>query len=99
MANVPSKTRRKIEWLVRRAEGALLPQSILDLEGLHLDWPDAMRRLADAKDELVQMGLEARFDSLGRAVESALPMERSSYAEQFGVGGVRRFHTSSGARI
>jgi glyoxylase-like metal-dependent hydrolase (beta-lactamase superfamily II) len=71
----------------------------LDLEGLHLDWPDAMRRLADAKDELVQMGLEARFDSLGRAVESALPMERSSYAEQFGVAGVRRFHTSNGARI
>jgi glyoxylase-like metal-dependent hydrolase (beta-lactamase superfamily II) len=71
----------------------------LDLEGLHLDWPDAMRRLADAKDELVLMGLEARFDSLGRAVESALPMERSAYAEQFGVGGVRRFHTSSGSRI
>ncbi len=58
-----------------------------------------MRRLADSKDELVQMGLEARFDSLGRAVESALPMERSSYAEQFGVAGVRRFHTSNGALI
>jgi glyoxylase-like metal-dependent hydrolase (beta-lactamase superfamily II) len=99
MATVPSKTRRKIEWLLRRAEGGLLPQAILDLEGLHLDWPDAMRRLADAKDELAQMGLESRLDALGRAVESALPSDRASYAEQFGIAGVRRFHTSTGTRI
>jgi len=96
---VPSKTRKKIEWLVRRAEGALLPQAILDLEGLHLDWPDAMRRLADARDELARMGLESRFDLLGRTVESGLPMDRSAYVEQYGVAGVRRFHTSKGARI
>jgi glyoxylase-like metal-dependent hydrolase (beta-lactamase superfamily II) len=99
MATVPSKTRRKIEWLVRRAEGGLLPQSILDLEGLHLDWPDAMRRLADLPDELALMGWEARFEALGKAVESSLPVDRASYAELYGIAGVRRFHTSTGASI
>jgi glyoxylase-like metal-dependent hydrolase (beta-lactamase superfamily II) len=99
MATVPSKTRRKIEWLVRRAEGGLLPQAILDLEGLHLDWPDAMRRLADLPDELALMGWEARFEALGKAVEPALPADRASYAEQFGIAGVRRFHTVAGVRI
>lgn len=99
MATVPSKTRRKIEWLLHRAEGALLPQSILDLEGLHLDWPEAMRRLADAKDELSLLGLEGRFELLGRTVESAAPADVRSYAEQFGVAGVRRFHSARGARI
>ena len=34
MAHVPSKTRKKIEWLLRRAEGALLPESILDVGGI-----------------------------------------------------------------
>jgi glyoxylase-like metal-dependent hydrolase (beta-lactamase superfamily II) len=99
MATVPSKTRRKIEWLLRRAEGGLLPQAILDLEGLHLDWPDAMRGLADARDELGQMGLESRLDALGRAIESGRPGDRSSYADQFGIAGVRRFHTSKGATL
>ncbi len=84
---------------MRRAEGALLPQAILDLEGLHLDWPDAMSRLADAKDELAALGLEAKFEALGRTVESGRPADRAAYAEQFGAGGVRRFHTSKGARI
>ena len=39
-----SKTRKKVEWLFRRAEGALLPEAVLSPRGgSHLDWPDALR--------------------------------------------------------
>jgi glyoxylase-like metal-dependent hydrolase (beta-lactamase superfamily II) len=99
MVHVPSKTRKKIEWLLRRAEGALLPESVLGSEGLHLEWPDAMRRLADSRDEIALLGGEARFEQLGRAVENSHPEDRRKYAEQHGVAGVRRFHSSAGTRI
>ena len=33
MAHVPSKTRKKVEWLFRRAEGALLPEAVQAREG------------------------------------------------------------------
>jgi hypothetical protein len=70
MAISSSKTRKKIEWLLRRAEAALLPEAVTDVEGSHLDWPDAMRRLSDLRDELALAGNESRFDQLGRAIES-----------------------------
>jgi glyoxylase-like metal-dependent hydrolase (beta-lactamase superfamily II) len=99
MVHVPSKTRKKIEWLLRRAEGGLLPETILAAEGLHLAWPDAMRRLAEAKDEVALVGAESRFDLLGRTIESGRAEDRAAYIEQHGVAGVRRFHASSGTRI
>lgn len=99
MAHVPSKTRKKIEWLLRRAEGGLLTEPVLASEGEHLDWPDAMRRLAEAKEEVAQVGVTARFEQLGRAVESGTEVDRAGYAERYGVAGVARFHSSGGARI
>ncbi len=76
-----------------------MPETILTAEGLHLDWPEAMRRLADAKEELALLGAESRFDLLGRAIESGRVEDRASYAQQYGVAGVQRFHASSGTRI
>jgi glyoxylase-like metal-dependent hydrolase (beta-lactamase superfamily II) len=61
-----------------------------------------MRRLAESKDELALLGAEARFDQLGKAVENSHGPnsdDRRKYAEQHGVAGVRRFHTSAGTRI
>jgi glyoxylase-like metal-dependent hydrolase (beta-lactamase superfamily II) len=99
MAISSSKTRKKIEWLLHRAEGALLPEAVTSNEGSHLDWPDAMRRLSDLRDELTLAGNESRFDQLGRAIESGRDDDRRAYFEQHGVAGVRRFHSSRGARI
>ena len=99
MVRVPSKTRKKIEWLLRRAEGGLLPERILAVEGLHLDWPDAMRALADSGDDLASLGAAGRFEQLGRAIEGGRADDRAAYADQHGVAGVRRFHSSQGARI
>jgi glyoxylase-like metal-dependent hydrolase (beta-lactamase superfamily II) len=100
MAHVPSKTRKKVEWLFRRAEGALLPDSVLSRQGDHLDWPDALKRLADERDAMAALGMDGRFDALGRLVESRDEADRATYLGQHGVAGVTRFHSGSGgARI
>ena len=100
MAHVPSKTRKKVEWLLRRAEGALLSDAVLSREGDHLDWPDALQRLADEREAVVALGLEGRFDALGKVIDSRNEADRATYLEQHGVGGVTRFHSGSGkARI
>ena len=94
-----SKTRKKVEWLFRRAEGALLSEAILAREGDHLDWPDALKRLADEREGVVALGMEARFDALTRIIEQSDAADRATYVEQHGVAGVRRFQAGSGARI
>jgi glyoxylase-like metal-dependent hydrolase (beta-lactamase superfamily II) len=99
MAYVPSKTRKKVEWLFRRAEGALLPQTLLDREGAHLDWPDALKRLADERAAISALGFESRFDALTRVIESADAPDRTTYIEQHGIAGTRRFRAGSGTRI
>ncbi len=99
MPRVPSKTRKKIEWLLRRAEGGLLSPEILEGEGLHLDWPDAMRRLADAEADVAALGAMARFEQLGRAIESGRAGDRAAYAAEHGVAGTQRFVSSGGARV
>ncbi|HEY1691582.1 MAG TPA: MBL fold metallo-hydrolase [Polyangiaceae bacterium] len=105
VAHVPSKTRKKVEWLFRRAEGALLPEALLGREGAHLDWPDALKRLADEREGVVALGLEGRFDSLTRLVEAggapgaAHETDRATYLDQHGIAGVRRFRSGGGARI
>ncbi|HEY8087728.1 MAG TPA: MBL fold metallo-hydrolase, partial [Polyangiaceae bacterium] len=98
--HVPSKTRKKVEWLLRRAEGALLSEAVLSREGDHLDWPDALARLAEERDAVVALGWEGRFDALGKVIDSRNEADRATYLEQHGVGGVTRFHSGSGkARI
>lgn len=64
MAHVPSKLRKKIEWLFRRAEGGLLPKEILANEGNHLDPDGAMMALVASRDDVTIVGDVERLDSL-----------------------------------
>jgi glyoxylase-like metal-dependent hydrolase (beta-lactamase superfamily II) len=90
MAHVPSRTRKKIEWLLQRAEGALLPDSVAEAE--HLVPAEALAKLKDAKDDVALCGMEARLAQL----ESGDPQ---TYIDQHGVCGVRRFHAGKETRI
>jgi glyoxylase-like metal-dependent hydrolase (beta-lactamase superfamily II) len=99
MTHVPSKKRKKVEWLMRRSEAALLPEALQAREGSHLDWPDALERLADERETIAALGLDARFDALGRIIESGAAEDRATYLGQHGVAGVRRFQAGSGTRI
>jgi glyoxylase-like metal-dependent hydrolase (beta-lactamase superfamily II) len=94
--HVSSRTRRKIEWLLRRAEGSLLPEQVLAAEGAHLEPDDARRLLAAERDGLVAMGADGRVEALGRAMTR--PGERAAYLDQYGVAGVSRFRAGE-ARI
>jgi glyoxylase-like metal-dependent hydrolase (beta-lactamase superfamily II) len=97
LAHVPSKLRKKIEWLFRRAEGALLPDAVRENEGKHLD-PDAARlALRVAVDEVGIAEATARLDHLIRAEGDA--DARETYVTQYGVAGTRRFHAGKEARI
>jgi glyoxylase-like metal-dependent hydrolase (beta-lactamase superfamily II) len=82
---------------MRRAEGALLPAHVLAREGAHLDWPDALRRLADERDAVVALGLEERFEALTRAIERGAADDGAGYVARHGVAGVQRFEAGSGA--
>ena len=92
MAHVPSRTRKKIEWLFRRAEGALLPDAVLAAEGAHLAADEARKMLAASPADVEAMGLTARREQLERAIASK---DAAAYIDQHGVSGVRRFHTSA----
>ena len=99
MVHVPSKTRKKVEWLMRRAEGALLPEGLLAHEGAHLDWPDALAHLGDEREAIGQLGLDGRFDTLTRVIDGGAPSDRETYAEQHGVAGVRRFRAGTTTNV
>jgi glyoxylase-like metal-dependent hydrolase (beta-lactamase superfamily II) len=99
MAHVPSRIRKKIEWLVRRAEGALLSERLLSEEGSHLDPRDALFKLAAAHDEVVQVGVEARVAKLTELLNGGEKADRRGYLEQYGAAGVQRFHSKGGTRI
>jgi glyoxylase-like metal-dependent hydrolase (beta-lactamase superfamily II) len=100
MAHVPSRIRKKVEWLLRRAEGALLPERLLGQEGSHLDPRGALFKLADSPAEVAELGLEARLEQLTQlAAAGERAAERRTYVEQHGVAGVQRFHSQAGTRI
>jgi glyoxylase-like metal-dependent hydrolase (beta-lactamase superfamily II) len=90
MAHVPSRTRKKIEWLFHRAEGALLPDSVPEAE--HLVPGEALAKLEDSKDEVALTGMEARLEQLKKG-------DRDTYIDQHGVCGVRRFHAGKETKI
>src|SRR5205085_4972530 len=50
LAHVPSRLRKKIEWLFRRAEGRFLSRGILANEGKHLDPDGAYMALVASRD-------------------------------------------------
>ena len=98
---VPSKTRREDRLALAPCRGGpLAPTLVLSVEGITLDWPDAMRHLAEARErDLAVVGASARFEQLGRAIARAAATKTApAYAEQHGVAGVRRFRTRRGAR-
>ncbi len=97
-ALVPSKLRNKVEWLFRRAEGALLPPDVLAGPGRHLDPDGARLALRFASDDMDIAGAAAteRLDLLLRAESDHAAKER--YVASYGICGVRRFEAQR-ARI
>jgi glyoxylase-like metal-dependent hydrolase (beta-lactamase superfamily II) len=96
MTPVPSRLRKKIEWLFRRAEGAFLPGAVLASVGAHLDPDGARLALVVASDDVAIVGASARLDALIRSGTDAHARER--YVADHGVCGARRFDTTT-ARI
>jgi len=96
LSYVPSKLRKKIDWLFKRAEGALLPPAVLEVEGAHLD-PDAARlALRACEDDVAVVGDQARLAELLSATDD--PSARAAYVRAHGVCGVRRFEAGPGDR-
>lgn len=91
LVHVPSKLRKKIEWLFRRAEGALLPEAVLAAEGAHLDPEGARLALLACEDEVAIAGAGERL--------ARLSSRDPGYADRWGICGVERFRAGTGARI
>jgi hypothetical protein len=77
MAHVPSRVRKKVEWLLRRAEAALLPERVLSAEGSHLDPRGALFKLPEAQEDAAELGLAARVDPLRQVIAG----EQTSYPQ------------------
>jgi glyoxylase-like metal-dependent hydrolase (beta-lactamase superfamily II) len=97
LAHVPSKLRKKIEWLFRRAEGTLLPDAVRAEEGSHLDPDGARLALRVAIDEVDIAEATARLEHLVRAETDG--EARRTYLEQYGIAGTRRFRAGKDTRI
>ncbi len=98
-ARVPSKTRKKIDWLLRRAEGALLPAPVLAAEGAHLAPADARAKLVSNAEDVARTGHAPRVAQLFHALDSGDPVVVRTYVDQHGAAGVRRFHAGEKTRI
>src|SRR4051812_40709016 len=90
-APVESKLRKKLEWLLRRAEGALLPAALLEREARHLDPEGARRRLDEPALERPAPAGPPRLERLDAAAASEA--RRPEYTARHGCAGVRRFAT------
>jgi len=89
LSYVPSKLRKKIDWLFKRTEGALLPPAALALEGAHLDPDGARLALRACEDDVAVVGDQARLAALLHAIDD--PTARPGYVLEYGACGVRRF--------
>jgi glyoxylase-like metal-dependent hydrolase (beta-lactamase superfamily II) len=100
MAHVSSRIRKKIEWLLRRAEGALLPEAVLAEQGSHLDPADALSKLDADAAEVEQVGVTDRVDRLRGALSGGAGTDAARrYIDHHGAAGVQRFHSKNAARI
>jgi glyoxylase-like metal-dependent hydrolase (beta-lactamase superfamily II) len=97
LSYVPSKLRKKIDWLFRRAEGALLPEALRSAEGAHLDPDGARLALVACRDDVAVVGDLTRLDELFAAIEH--PAAHRAYVARYGVAGVRRFDAGERSRI
>ena len=89
MIKIESKLRRKVDWLLRRAEGALLPDALLAEEGKHLAPAEADAALQEIDRDTPALGIAARLAMLNEAKDSY--QSRSDYLARYGCAGVRRF--------
>lgn len=89
MSYVPSRLRKKIDWLFRRAEGALLPDPLRAAEAAHLDPDGARLALVACRDDVAVVGDLARLEDLRSALDH--PDAHRAYVARYGVAGVRRF--------
>ncbi len=96
---VSGKTRKKIDWLLRRAEGALLPRAVQDAEGAHLESIGARAKLIDAAADVARTGHATRLQQLTLALDAGDPAVARAYVDQHGVAGVRKFHAGERTRI
>jgi glyoxylase-like metal-dependent hydrolase (beta-lactamase superfamily II) len=97
MGHVPSRTRKKVESLLRRAEGLLLPDRLLASEGTHLEPGEARRALHESGEDVARLGVGQRLSELDRAIDHAA--ERAAYLERYGASGVTRVHAGTSTRI
>jgi glyoxylase-like metal-dependent hydrolase (beta-lactamase superfamily II) len=95
--NIESKVRKKIEWLLRRAEGAMLPEAVLLKEGAHLEATAARAQLEELSTARPELDLGVRLERLDSA--TADESSRRSYTERYGCAGVRRFGARGDVRI
>lgn len=92
MSYVPSKLRKKIDWLFKRAEGALLPEAVRAVAGAHLDPDGARLALRACSDDVAVVGETQRLEDLLASIDGGeVGAARSSYVAAYGVCGVRRF--------
>ena len=90
---------RRIEWSLRRAEGALLPSAFSGRRASHLDPRGRARKLAeDQKTKSAELGLEARCRAAepAQASQSARASERRDLPRAARGRGVQRFHSQGG---
>jgi hypothetical protein len=102
MARVASKIRQKIEWLIRRAEGALLSDSTLALYGAHLAPADARERLSQLSEDVALLGLAGRVSELVNVLDAAgssRAVLKRAYVEYHGVAGVQRFRAGANSAL
>ena len=78
----PSRTRKKIEWLLRRAEGALLPAPLLEAEGSHLAPAEARAKLVASADDVARTGHAVRIEQLFHAIDAHDPAVTRAYVDR-----------------
>jgi len=88
---VDSKLQKKIEKLLRRAEGAMLLPSVLEAEARHLAPANARAELQAMVELVPELDLASRLERLDAAMSSE--QKRRDYLERYGCAGVRRFAT------
>ncbi|HZF50197.1 MAG TPA: MBL fold metallo-hydrolase [Polyangiaceae bacterium] len=92
-----SKARKKSDYLLRRAEGALLSSSAAAAEGSHLRPEEALASADKLAAEFPSLGIAPRLSLLKEAAGGSA--RRGEYIERHGCAGVRRFGIAGGARI
>jgi glyoxylase-like metal-dependent hydrolase (beta-lactamase superfamily II) len=97
MARVDSRTRKKAEQLIYRAEAALLSERLLAGPAAHLAPTDARGELAALAAEQPALALDARLAELDAAL--ARDDDRARYVDRHGAAGVRRFRASADVRV